>query len=113
MIVWVGEEYLESEDAYFSDPEWKYGRDYSEEEVSSESIGDMVISSDDVQLSDNDMEDNVRKKQPNRHEGAIDPNCNFKVGFSFPYTILRFLVIGVDFGVFWLSSVNWVFSIVF
>ena len=78
----MSEEYLESEDADFSDPEWKYRRDYSEEEGSSESISDMVISSDDVQLSDNDMEDNVRKKQPNRHEGAIDPNCNIPEGPS-------------------------------
>ena len=55
----AGEEYLESEDVDFSDPKWKYGRDYSEEAISSESISDMVISSDDTQLSDNDMDDNV------------------------------------------------------
>ena len=49
---------------------------------------------------------------------TINRNCIFKVGFSFPYTILTFLVVeivkflvGVDFGDFWLSFVNWGFSV--
>ena len=70
------EEYIESEDDEISDPEWKYGREYSEEEDTSESIGDMVINSDDAEWSDSDMEGNAPQKQRNRDDGSIDPNSN-------------------------------------
>lgn len=65
----------DSSESDSEDPEWKNGRDYHEEEYSSESIGSFVVSSDDDGLSDGDIEEEVLRRCQ-RDGDTIDPNSS-------------------------------------